>query len=305
MPTSLTVSVQNLAAVQIPAIRARFLRVLLLFVFAVLVPQLTCRAEPPGEPLTFAVMGDVPYAEGEYELLKKQLTELPDRAEFVVHVGDIKPGAPPCTEGIYIRVASVLRESKPPVFIIPGDNEWNDCILPNPKTAWGYWYKHFLRFDSRWNHKLPVKRQLSRLENFAMVQKGVLIVGVNLVGGRVHDKNEWEVRQGQDVKWLEEQFAAAGSDVASAVVLGHAFPGSKDRKRFEKGFLAVAKKFDRPITYIHGDGHRWIHDRPWKEHMNVERIQVDQGGIAPPLLVTPPQSSGKKFVFDRRKPAAK
>jgi hypothetical protein len=285
--------------------QARSLRVFFLIAIAVSVPRLASRAESPTKPIIFAVMGDVPYAEGEYDLLKKQLSELPDQAEFVVHVGDIKPGLPPCTEDIYIRVASVLRESKPPVFIIPGDNEWNDCILPTPATAWGYWQKHFLRFDSQWKHKLPVRRQLSRLENFAMVQRGVLFVGVNLVGGRVHDKEEWEIRQGQDVKWLEEQFEATGADVASAVVLGHAFPGSKDRARFEKGFLDVAKKFDRPIAYIHGDGHKWIHDRPWKNHQNVERIQVDQGGIAPPLLVTPPQSSGKKFVFDRRKPDAK
>jgi hypothetical protein len=299
MPTSLE------SELQIPAMRTRSLRVVLLFAIAVCVPSLNGRAEPPQEPLTFAVMGDVPYAEGEYDLLKKQLAELPNCAEFVVHVGDIKRGVLPCTEGIYIRVAEVLRESKPPVFIIPGDNEWNDCILPTPKTAWGYWKKQFLRFDSRWNHKLPVRRQLSRLENFAMVQKEVLIIGVNLVGGRVHDKDEWDVRQGQDVKWLEEQFSAAGSEVVSAVVLGHAFPGSKDRMRFETGFLDVAKKFDRPIAYIHGDGHKWVHDRPWKKCQNVERIQVDQGGIAPPLLVTPPQSPGKPFVFDRRKPNAK
>lgn len=284
---------------------ARSARVLFIFAIVFCVPEFGCRAESPDAQLTFAVMGDVPYAEGEYSLLKKQLAELPDQAEFVVHVGDIKPGAPPCTEDIYIRVASVLRESKPPVFIIPGDNEWNDCILPTPATAWGYWTKHFLRFDSQWEHKLPVRRQLSRLENFAMVQKGILFVGVNLVGGRVHDKDEWEIRQGQDVKWLEEQFEAAGADVASAVVLGHAFPGSKDRKRFEMGFLDVAEKFGRPIAYIHGDGHKWIHDRPWKKHQHIERIQVDQGGIAPPLLVTPPQSSGGKFVFDRRKPDAK
>lgn len=283
------------------SIGTRRLRVLFLFALAASMPQPGCRAESPDGPLTFAVMGDVPYAEGEYDLLKKQLAELPEKAEFVVHVGDIKRGVLPCTEGIYIRVASVLRESKPPVFIIPGDNEWNDCILPAPETAWGYWKKHFLRFDSRWQHKLPVRRQLSRIENFAMVHKGVLVIGVNLVGGRVHDKDEWNIRQGQDVKWLEEQFAAAGSDVASAVVLGHAFPGSKDRKRFEEGFLNVAMKFDRPIAYIHGDGHKWIHDRPWKKHKNVLRIQVDQGGIAPPLLVTPPQESGKPFTFDRRK----
>jgi len=264
-----------------------------------LLPQPGC-AESPHQPFTFAVMGDVPYAENEFGLLKKQLLELPARAEFVFHVGDIKAGAPPCTESIFIRVASVLRESQKPVFVLPGDNEWNDCIVPTPDVAWGYWTKHFLRFDRQWNHQLPVRRQLSRIENMALVHKGVLLIGVNLVGGRVHDRDEWEIRQEQDVKWLQEQFDAAGADVSSAVVLGHAFPKADSRQRFEKGFLKVAKKFARPLVYIHGDGHKWTNDRPWKKHPEIQRIQVDQGGSAPPLLVTPTHDPRRPFHFDRR-----
>ena len=264
-----------------------------------LLPGVSC-AQSPGKPFTFAVMGDVPYAENEFGLLKKQLSELPERTEFVFHVGDIKAGAPPCVESIYIRVAGVLRESRPPVFVLPGDNEWNDCVVPAPDVAWGYWKKHFLRFDRQWKHQLPVRRQLSRIENMALVHSGVLLVGVNLVGGRVHDRDEWEIRQEQDVQWLREQFEAVGADVSCAVVLGHAFPKADNKKRFEKGFLKVAKSFDRPIAYLHGDGHKWTHDRPWKTHPNIERIQVDQGGIAPPLLVTPTHDPRQPFAFDRR-----
>ena len=253
------------------------------------------------EPFTFAVMGDVPYTEEEYGLLEKQLEELPSKTQFVFHVGDIKPGVLPCVESAYIRVAALLRQSKRPVFILPGDNEWNDCVVPTPKTAWGYWEKHFLTFDLHWKHGLAVKRQKIRPENLAFIHNRVLFVGVNLVGGRVHDKDEWKLRQMQNVLWLREQVKLADSKVDSAIVLGHASPKSKDRKLFEDGLLDVAEDFDRHVLYIHGDGHTYIHDRPWKKHKAIERIQVDQGGKAPPLLVTATQEKDDPFDFDRRK----
>jgi hypothetical protein len=81
--------------------------------------------------VTFAVMGDVPYAPKEFELLERQISAIPDEVEFVFHVGDIKSGTVPCTEDIYQRVAKVLSASKKPLFIIPGDNEWNDCKKPD------------------------------------------------------------------------------------------------------------------------------------------------------------------------------
>lgn len=277
--------------------RARTVRALLFFalLFA------ARRTATAAEPFVFAVMGDVPYSEEEYGLLEKQLKELPSKTQFVFHVGDIKPGVLPCVESTYIRVAALLRESKKPVFILPGDNEWNDCVVPTPKTAWSYWEKHFLKFDSHWKHGLAVQRQRIRPENLAFIHNRVLFVGVNLVGGRVHDKDEWKLRQMQNVLWLGEQFKLAASKVDSAVVLGHAFPKNKDRERFEDGLLDVSEDFDRTILYIHGDGHTWIHDHPWKKHKNIERIQVDQGGKAPPLLVTATQEKDDPFDFDRRK----
>ena len=62
------------------------------------------RADAVGDSdvqVTFYAMGDVPYAPGEDVLLPKQIANLPGDAEFVIHVGDIKRGAPLCTEGVY------------------------------------------------------------------------------------------------------------------------------------------------------------------------------------------------------------
>ena len=77
--------------------------------------------------VTFYAMGDVPYAPNEDELLPKQIENLPSDGQFLIHLGDIKDGASACDEEVYIKVSSMLRKASSPTFIIPGDNEWNDC----------------------------------------------------------------------------------------------------------------------------------------------------------------------------------
>ena len=49
--------------------------------------------------------------------------------------------------------------------------------------------------------------------------------------------------------------------------------------RFSESAVKDAEQFEKPILYLHGDGHRWIHDRPGAAK-NILRVQVDQGGIA-------------------------
>lgn len=259
--------------------------------------------EPPTRAtgrVTFYAMGDVPYAPAEDVLLPKQVAALPQDAEFVIHVGDIKGGKPPCHEAVYVKVAGMLAKARPPVFIIPGDNEWNDCVDPNPAQAWKYWDKHFMRFDLRWKHDLPVARQMKREENFAFVKNGVLFVGINIVGGRVHDSAEWKLRHAACLTWLRSNLAKFGDDVSSLVIFGHALPAAKHQDFF-KPFNKDAQTFQKPILYLHGDGHKWIHDRPF-EAKNILRVEVDQGGIAPPLKVTVTDDPAEPFVFDRRLP---
>ncbi len=256
------------------------------------------RPEAATGKVTFYAMGDVPYAPNEDKLLPKQIAALPQDAEFVVHVGDIKKGKPPCHEAVYEKVAGMLASPRPPVFIIPGDNEWNDCVEPEPEQAWKYWHKHFMRFDSRWKHKLAVSRQPEREENFAFVRGGALFVGINIVGGRVHDSTEWKKRHSECLTWVRGHLAKSGREVSSMVLFGHAKPAAKHNDFFQP-FNKEAAKFSKPILYLHGDGHRWIQDRPFPAK-NILRVQVDQGGIAPPLKVTVTGKSTKPFEFDRR-----
>lgn len=251
--------------------------------------------------VTFYAMGDVPYKPEENILLPRQITELPKDAEFVIHVGDIKGGLTPCDEAVYNKVFGMLSQSKAPVFMIPGDNEWNDCM--DPDQAWEYWDKYFMRFDSHWKHGLPLFRQLEREENFSFVKGNVLFVGLNIVGGLVHDAEEWKQRHADGLDWVRRNLRRYGDAVSSLVIFGHAKP-MENHDDFFIPFNEDAKAFKKPILYLHGDGHVWIHDRPFAAK-NILRLQVDQGGIAPPLKVTITDDETNPFQFDRRneKPA--
>jgi len=256
------------------------------------------RAAEPKPLVRFAAMGDVPYAPEEDLLLPKQIAGLPAEAEFVIHVGDIKQGKVACTEDIYSKVAGMLSTSKPPVFIIPGDNEWNDC--GDPDDAWKMWDQHFMHFDKRWEHDFDVARQKNRPENFSFTRGGVLFIGLNLLGGRVHDQLEWEKRHRQNLRWVQKTIKQAGDNISSVVIFGHARPAGKHDDFFSP-FVKFGQEFDKPILYLHGDGHVWIYDRPFAAK-NILRVQVDRGGIASPLLVTVTDDPRQPFLFDRRQP---
>jgi hypothetical protein len=269
-------------------------------VIAVMTPETRSLArdgQPARTRITFAVMGDIPYSAEEYQLLRQQVAELPADAEFVVHVGDIKTGQTPCEAKYYQDAADILKQSKIPVFILPGDNEWNDCT--DPDSAWTLWTKHFDRFENHWKHPLPVKRQDKRGENFAFVRSEVLFLGINVVGGRVHDPEEWKKRHSENLEWTRQNLKQYRDSIACLVVFGHAFP-LKVHDDYFQGLSESAAEFKKPVLYLHGDGHRWIRNRPFAA-LNIERIQVDQGGIAPPIKVTITDDPKEPFVVDRRK----
>ncbi|MGB5894359.1 MAG: hypothetical protein WBG58_09285 [Ignavibacteriaceae bacterium] len=254
-------------------------------------------AEKGNEPLTFSVMGDVPRSEVEDSIIQQQIHDHNDssNSEFMIHVGDIKDGLSPCEENVYKKVKGYLKKIKVPTFIVPGDNEWNDC--ENPETAWGNWVKYFLGFEENWSSFVDVERQNIREENFAFNYKGVLIIGLNLVGGLVHDSLEWKSRHLQNADWVETQFNKSKDDVRAAVIFAQA---NLDEKHisFTERFQEYCCEFKKPVIFIHGDGHTWLYDNPWLEP-NLIRIQVDNGGIAPPLKVTVELNPDSIISFNR------
>jgi hypothetical protein len=268
--------------------RSRLVICLLFISFSILNAQ---------EKLIFSVMGDVPRSAKEDVLLQKQIKfhNLHSSSQFMLHVGDIKAGKQPCDEQVYSKVSGYLKKLTVPTFLVPGDNEWNDC--ENPEQAWAYWTQYFLQFDKNWNHNFSVIQQKQKPENVAFVTNNVLMIGINLVGEKVHDQKEWDSMMKDDIQWIKSQFDANKTKVYAAVIFTQANLNDKHNK-FSKRFFPLCNKFKKPVLFLHGDGHRWLHDTEWKEK-NITRVQVDQGGIALPLQVEVSKEYNEVFRFNR------
>jgi chitodextrinase len=246
-----------------------------------------------GSPVTFSVIGDIPYG-GSEDLFQEYVDDhnLMSPADFFVHVGDIMSQGS-CPEPSYALVSDIMSQLAVPAFVIPGDNEWNDCN--DPAAAWILWETWFSEFEQRFCGTPSIEAQPVRRENFAFVDRGVLFVGLNLVGGAVHDRAEWDVRLQQDADWVNQQFTQKQGQVRAAVVFGHA-PRDGSRDIFFNQFDVSAVAFGKPIMFIHGNGHSWRYSTNWGAP-NIWRIQVEKND--PPLEFTVTMDPVDPFVFER------
>ncbi|MGH7597182.1 MAG: InlB B-repeat-containing protein, partial [bacterium] len=235
-----------------------------------------------GQPLTFSAYGDIPYGSGEYPALQQHITDHNrySPSAFIVHIGDMLSGS--CDESKYADFANFMRGLAVPAYIVVGDNEYSDC--DDPVAALALWKKYFLTFGESFCGAPYTEHQSVRSENIAFTMNGVLFVGINLVGGSVHDQNEWNTRMQQDADWISQQFQAKVSQVRAAVV----FAQTGDRSAvttFTTKFRAAGAAFAKPVLYIHGDLHSYKFDQPWPEK-NLTRLEVPKGSAEPPLEVT-------------------
>jgi hypothetical protein len=252
------------------------------------------------EPLVFSATGCGPYTPAEEPLLASYVDEVSGdgKSEFLVHLGDIVTGKKKdWPESQYIKVADILKKSKTPVFIVPGDNEWND--LNDPDLGWRFWTKHFTDFEKNFPKSPALDRQTVRRENFALATKGVLVLGINLVGGRVHDPKEWKTRHAQNNQWVKEQLTKHGDNVRAMVVLAQAEPNAT-HDSFFRPFVEQVKAWGKPTLYLHADGHKWEVHRHWRAD-NLLRVQTDMIGANPPVIVTVGDDPNEPFQFERRK----
>jgi hypothetical protein len=272
--------------------RRGYRRALLL---GLLTASLAEAAAGQGQPIIFSVTGDVPYDQSELPVLEQHVADhnLFSPSEFLVHVGDILFGD--CLEPRYAEVANALLELAVPAFIVPGDNEWNDC--DDPDQGWSYWETYLLGLEANFCGTPPLSAQAVRPENFAFTRNGVLFVGINLEGGSVHDDDEWDLRMQQDVDWIVQQFQSRGSQVRAAVIFAQAGPDDDNRDLFFDQFDPAAGLFGKPVLFMHGDGHSWIMNRPFLSQ-NVLRVQIERGS-KPPVQVTVGMDPLDPFTLER------
>lgn len=107
----------------------------------------TAKTGPAGEEaITFYVTSDTPRNGDEEKALAKNLAKVSPQADFFVHLGSIQdPEVTQCEPAQYEKVASILMKSPVPVYVLPGQQDWNNC--PDQDEGWNNWWANFMEFD--------------------------------------------------------------------------------------------------------------------------------------------------------------
>ena len=268
--------------------------------FTIIVFVLSVLAQAGNAPIKFSIMGCGPYDNERRYAMSKQLQQENrlKSSDFIVHLGDITNGSTDIEEKHYIRMKKWLTEyNKIPTYIVPGDNEWND--KKDPDLCWSYWMKHLYKLEANFKTIWKTQRQEIRPENFSFVHKGVLFIGLNLPGGKVHDKDEWELRHSQNVIWVESQLNKYVKAVRATVLFFQGAPSEKHAS-FIKPARKILKAFKKPVLLVHADHHKWIFSEAFLEN-NITRVQTDMIGPQAPLVqITILAEGDKLFQYDRR-----
>jgi len=261
---------------------------------------------------TFCVIADVPYTQIELDELPGQIASQMDGCEFLIHLGDIFIGDTECNIEDYAIIQNVMLESHVPAFLVPGDNEWNDCQRKNIDTGWNHWTDHFLEFENNWNHTFSIMRQPDYEENFYFIHKRTLFFGLNIVAGRVHNETEWKARLQSEYLWVEDIMELNLREMETAdgaILMAHAHPSEDHREFFNAFRIFIKNELDNkfPVLYLHGDGHNFIYTPNFNNQSNFLRIQHEGGTNEPVLkIMAGPQRIGRRatvydaFQYDRQ-----
>jgi hypothetical protein len=133
-----------------------------------------------------------------------------------------------------------------------------------------------------------------RSENFVVLHKRSLFIGLNLVGGRIDDQIEWTTRLEGQFNWVKELISThttvgGGEDLVDSVaIFGHCNPASSHDDFFEplKRYIRDDLHNLLPILYLNGDAHAWKYQESFKRQSSWLRITVEGGTRNPPLQVT-------------------
>jgi len=254
---------------------------------------------------SFAIVGDAPYnalEEIEFAQMLREINQ--ENLAFVVHVGDIKGGASPCSDELYEQRKRLFQASRHPFILVPGDNEWTDC---HRKSAGGYdplerlerlRQVFFSGANSLGQATLELERQsddpgtLAALrvyrENVRWVVNGVLFIGLNIPGsndnyGRTPQMDAEHAQRGRaNAAWLAQGFDLARENGYAAVFVciqaDPHFESPSPRRAadgyaaFKQALLAHTLAFGKPVFLVHGDSHRFRVDQPLVDAATQQRV---------------------------------
>jgi hypothetical protein len=259
-------------------------------------PALLLATAAAAEPFTFVALGDAPYGEPAevYPAYEALIGAINARAPgLVIHVGDIKSGATPCSDELLGAQLGFMRDFAAPVLYTPGDNEWTDC---HREAAGGFdpldrlahlRATFFARPETLGGEVLPVESQAAAgfPENARLTVNGLAFVTAHVVGSNNNFEprdmaaiEEFMARDAANVAWLRESFAAAADAPALVLALQadmfefdwNAFgDGTWLRHsgfaRFGTALVEEAAAFGKPVLLVYGDSHVFRQMRPFPD----------------------------------------
>lgn len=236
------------------------------------------------DSVTFHVTSDSPHNDAQEQKLKKDLAAIAVTSSFVVHLGNVQDSAlTNCTRDAYDKVAALLENNSPSrVFVVPGEEDWNNC--PDPNEAWNSWYENFIVFDDRWNDmpgadQFSMYRENLQLENWAFSHEGVLFLGVHLVNGEVPDEDEFSLRNNLNYEWVMGMTQDHHKLVRAVVIFGNAKPEEGTNTDFFAPIQEFWKdtEFSKPTLYVHPSSDKTSQYRPFKNlpHVTVAQVKYD------------------------------
>jgi hypothetical protein len=240
-------------------------------------------------PAAFALIGDLPYSPADEARLAAMLASADaEPLDFVLHVGDLKSSREPCDDALLERRIGLLERSAHPLVLLPGDNEWVDCLKGEPpheplerlpalrRRAWSR-PGPLGRAGAAAVTALAFERQPGQPENVRWRAGGVRSVAAHVVGSDNGRKGfagataAWAARAAMNRDWVLDTVELARRERAEALAIAfHADPDWQPSPR--SGFRdwievlrQAADAFPRPILLLHGDSHRFRVDRPLRD----------------------------------------
>lgn len=255
-------------------------------------------------------MADCPYDDKERQQTMPQYIEgLENDGDFLVHLGDLMNAAiDRCRERAYISAAQVLQRARMPTFVLPGDNDMNDC--PSIQHGEAMWMKYFHLFDKKfWSHSFDIRRWGKLQESFAFVHKRVMFLGLNMIGGIPYNWSEKSERHRNHLEQVKALFNEYEGKFDVIVLMKHADPNLKTnyhhRDFFGNGkgdglFIDLIRQMGKPTIHFHGDSHAYYEREADHGVSNYMRISLVGESNGPPLSVTIDVSKPNPITVSRR-----
>lgn len=290
----------------------------------------------------FVALGDMPYGnQNQTYLSYRGLIETINRSQprFSIHVGDFKSGSSLCSDREFAEQLKHFAMFDAGVIYTPGDNDWTDCYRLNNG---GYDPLERLRSIRQDFFKPEVSLGKSPLrlvsqpqihsafddyvENQRWVMNDVLFVTVHIVGSNnnfesrdVEAIKEFFERDAANIAWIRSAFDLAQQKQYKAIVFAFQadvlisrsmwedFPSwSGFRNSVDQTLLPLAKDWAKPVLLIHGDGHKYHFDQPFKLKgaviPNVTRLEVPGASDVRAVRVTIDLDKEKVFSTELLKP---